>query len=73
MVAAGPQAGVAADHLPEIAATEEGEPEKCSALRVHSVSVLPMSCSTQSIDRAQDWYDNVVQPSVSVPFRDAFY
>jgi len=63
MAAAGPQAGAAADHLPEMTATDEGEPATCSALRVHSENVLRMSCSTQSFDRAEDWDDNVVQPS----------
>ncbi len=73
MAAAGPQPGTAADRLPEMAATEEGEPATCSALRMHSENVLPMSCTIQSCDRAEDWDDNVVQPSVSAPFGDASY
>lgn len=31
MGAAGPQAGAAADHLPEMTATDKGEPATCSA------------------------------------------
>ena len=73
MAAAGPQPGAAADHLPEMAATEEGEPATYSALRVHSEDVLPMSSIIQSWDRAEDWDDHVVQPSASAPSGDATY
>jgi hypothetical protein len=73
MAAAGPQAGAAADPLPKMAAPEEGEPATYSALRVHSENVLLMSCTMQSCDRAEDWGDDVVQPSASGPVGDALY
>ena len=71
MAAAGPQAGAAADRLPEMAATEEGEPATCSALRMHSENVLPMSCIIQSFDTAEYSEDDVAQSSASAPVWDA--
>ena len=50
MAAAGPQPDAAADRLPEMATTEEGERATHSALQVHSDDVLPMSSTIQSCD-----------------------